>query len=457
MKSMLHSRRTQIAGWGHYPVEECDLLRPEKYRHLAPSAAGPGNLIARGLGRSYGDAALNQGGQVLLTERVNRFLEFDREQGIIRAESGVSLADLVRVTLPAGWFPAVVPGTRQVSLGGCVAADVHGKNHHRDGSFGDHLLDLELFTATDRVTCSPTTAAELFRATVGGMGLTGVIGEVTLRLRPVRSGYILARHQAAADLETLVRYLAEPAHDDHYTVAWLDCLARGAELGRGIVISGHHAEPEELPPALRFQPFVLPPLPEHSLPVNLPGGVLSPLAGRAFNEFYFHRQAARRGSLVMDCNRFFFPLDALANWYRLYGRRGFLQYQCVLGGSQAPAGIRRMLELLQRAGAFSPLAVLKRLGPGNGCPLSFPREGYTLALDIPRRILGDLSLLARLDRIVLEHEGRVYLAKDARLDPPTFRWMYPEYGRWLQVKQTVDPGGRFSSSLARRLEIGGAP
>ena len=454
---MLRSRKARIGGWGQWPVQNCYLLRPEKYRHLSPGCAGQGKLIARGLGRSYGDAALNEMGQVLLTERVNRFLEFDRGQGIIRAESGVKLADLLRVTLPAGWFPAVVPGTRQVSLGGCVAADVHGKNHHRDGSFGDHLLGLELFTATDRVSCSPDSEPDLFRATVGGMGLTGVIGEVTLRLRPVGSGFLLARHQAAPDLDTLIRYLAEPAHDDQYTVAWLDCLARGAEMGRGIVISGHHAEPDELPSALRASPFSLPAALELSLPVNLPGWFLNPLAGRAFNEVYFRRQAARRGSFVIDCGRFFFPLDALDHWYRLYGRQGFLQYQCVLAGTQAPAGVRRVLERLQRAGCYSLLAVLKRLGPGNRNFLSFPREGYTLALDIPRRALPDLSLLDDLDRITLEHEGRVYLAKDACLDPRTFRSMYPDYGRWLQVKRAVDPGNLFSSSLARRLDIGGAP
>ena len=454
---MLRSRRTRIAGWGQYPVQECDLLRPEKYRHLSPRFAGQGTLIARGRGRSYGDAALNENGRVLLTERVNRFLEFDRQQGIIRAESGVSLAELIRVALPAGWFPAVVPGTRQVSLGGCVAADVHGKNHHRDGSFGDHLLGLELFTATDRVSCSPVAAPELFRATVGGMGLTGVIGEVALRLRKVSSASIIARHQVAPDLDSLVRYLVEPEYDDHYTVAWLDCFARGAELGRGIVISGHHAEPEELPPGLRARPFALSPPRELSLPVNLPGWVLGSLTGQTFNEVYFRRQAGRRGSFVIDCDRFFFPLDALNHWYRLYGRRGFLQYQSVLGGTQAAAGVRRLLERLQRAGCYSLLAVLKRLGPGNSNPLSFPREGYTLALDIPRRALPDLSLLADLDRITLEHGGRVYLAKDACLNARSFRTMYPDYPRWLQVKRTVDPDNIFSSSLARRLDIGGAP
>ena len=454
---MPRSREAQIAGWGQWPVQNCHLLRPEKYCYLSPRAAGPGTIIARGRGRSYGDAALNENGQVLLTERVNRFLEFDRGQGIIRTESGVSLADLLRVTLPAGWFPAVVPGTRQVSLGGCVAADVHGKNHHRDGSFGDHLLGLELFTATDKLSCSPASEPDLFRATIGGMGLTGVIGEVTLRLRPVGSAYIVARQHAAPDLDTLIRFLAEPAHDDEYTVAWLDCLARGAELGRGIAISGHHAALEELPAALRAKPFFLPLAREFPVPVNLPGWFLNPLAGRAFNEFYFRRQAARHDSFVIDCGRFFFPLDALDHWYRLYGRHGFLQYQSVLGGTQASAGVRRLLERLQRAGCYSLLAVLKRLGSGNSSPLSFPREGYTLALDIPRRALSDLSLLADLDRITLEHEGRVYLAKDARLGARTFRSMYPDYPRWLKVKQAVDPDNIFSSSLARRLDIGGAP
>ena len=271
-----------ISGWGRYPVQSCALLRPERYADLRPDA---GSVIARGQGRSYGDAALNQYGKVLLTERVNRLLEFDLVNGIMRAEAGATLAEILDVIVPMGWFLPVTPGTKFVSLGGCVAADVHGKNHHHDGSFGDHLLSMELILADgSRVGCSPGERPELFWATVGGMGLTGIIGEVTLKLIPLQSALMKVHHHAATDFEQLYRLMQDPGLDDRYSVAWIDSLATGKHLGRGIAMCGHHAAAAEVPDNSHGD---IKPANGHAIPFDIPAWVLNPLSITAFNSRYF--------------------------------------------------------------------------------------------------------------------------------------------------------------------------
>jgi FAD/FMN-containing dehydrogenase len=439
---------TPLSGWGRYPVQSCELERPERYADLRPAAA---NLIARGQGRSYGDAALNQNGRVLLTERVNRLLEFDAVQGILRAEAGATLAEILEVIVPKGWFLPVTPGTKFVSLGGCVAADVHGKNHHHDGSFGDHVLSIELILADgSRVTCTPSEKPELFWATVGGMGLTGIIGEVTFKLVSIQSGYMIVQHHAAGNLEQLFHHLENPAIDDRYTVAWIDSLATGESLGRGIAMCGHHAANEELRPGFRN-----PRKPKRSraIPFDFPAWMLNPLSISAFNALYYKREGGKREPFLSVYDPYFYPLDAIENWNRMYGKRGFVQYQCVIPDATAFEGIRNLLEELSSSRRPSFLAVLKRLGAQGKGLLSFPMAGYTLALDLPVRDEGLFALLNKLDQIVLQHGGRVYLAKDARLSAESFRAMYPRYEEWLKVKNTVDPQNRFSSSLSRRLRI----
>ncbi len=442
---------TQLCGWGRYPVHTCELERPDRYRDFHPGAVP---AIARGRGRSYGDAALNQNGRVLLSERLNRFLAFDRERGVVRAEAGLTLEELLAVAIPRGWFPAVTPGTRYASLGGCVAADVHGKNHHRDGSFGDHVLGLELILADgNRLPCSPQEHPDAFWATIGGMGLTGLIGEVTLRLAPLESAHVVVQHRPARDLEQMFHLLEEPSFDDHYTVAWVDCLAAGRDLGRGIAMAGHHAAPDELPSALRAIPLEHRPQRRHSLPFDLPGRVLNPWTVRAFNALYYRRQGGK-GRFLAGYESFFYPLDGLLHWNRMYGKRGFLQYQCAIPTAEAFQGIKALLERLAASRRPSFLAVLKRFGPQGRGLLSFPTAGYTLALDLPLRDPGVFALLDELDRTVLVHGGRVYLAKDARLSPAAFRAMYPRYPEWLEIKRALDPEGGFSSSLSRRLAMG---
>ncbi|HZB44717.1 MAG TPA: FAD-binding oxidoreductase [Pyrinomonadaceae bacterium] len=442
----------EIHGWGRYPRGRSRVLRPERVREAVPPDEG--SVIARGQGRSYGDAAMSADGAVMLTERLNRFLSFDEETGVLRAEAGATLAEVLAVFLPRGWFPPVTPGTKFVSLGGALAADVHGKNHHRDGTLGAHVTELELALADGtRRRCSPERDAELFWATVGGMGLTGIITEVSLKLARVESAHVVVRHNAARDLDALLELLADEEHDERYSVAWVDSLARGRALGRGVLMTGRHASLAALPRDIA-EPLALKSPRRLGLPFDLPSWVLNPLSVSAFNELYFRRQGARDVPFVTDCESFFYPLDRVGDWNRLYGARGFVQYQCVLPPATARGALRLLFEELSRTRRASFLAVLKRFGAEGRGLLSFPFEGYTLALDLPVTGADLFALLDRFDELVLEHGGRVYLAKDTRLKPDSFRAMYPRFTEWLRVKQRFDPEDRFSSDLSRRLGMG---
>jgi len=355
--------------------------------------------------------------------------------------------------VPQGWFLPVTPGTKFVSLGGCVAADVHGKNHHHDGAFGDHVLALEVILADgSRNFCTTTENAELFWATVGGMGLTGIIGEVTLRLIPISSAQMLVQHHRAANLEQLFQLLQNPAIDDRYSVAWIDSMATGKNIGRGIAMYGHHAAAEEAPANFAKSAQAKP---GRDIPFDLPAWALNPLTIGAFNALYYRREGSKHQPFVSGYDAYFYPLDAIGHWNRLYGKRGFVQYQCVIPDATAFDGMQALLQELSASRRPSFLAVLKRLGAQGRGLLSFPMAGYTLALDLPIRDEGLFALLDKLDKIVLQHGGRVYLAKDARLAPASFRAMYPRYEEWLRIKHALDPHNIFSSSLSRRLQIGG--
>lgn len=441
--------KTSISGWGRYPVQSCELGRPERYADLHAQAA---TLIPRGQGRSYGDAALNENGYVLLTERVNRLLEFDVEQGVLRAEAGVTLAEVLEVIVPKGWFLPVTPGTKFVSLGGCVAADVHGKNHHHDGSFGDHVLAIELILADGRrMRCSPSEYAELFWATIGGMGLTGIVGEVTLKLVRISNPAVMVRHHSAGNLEQLFALMQDASIDDRYTVAWIDSMAKGGSFGRGVLMCGHPATQDELPSAVHFKQKR-----QRAIPFDFPAFALNASSIAAFNALYYRNEGGKREPFLSHYDHYFYPLDAIGDWNRMYGKRGFVQYQCVIPEAAAYEGIKALLQKLADSGRPSFLAVLKRLGGQGKGMLSFPLAGYTLALDLPIRDEGLFTLLNELDGIVLQHGGRVYLAKDARLSAESFRMMYPRYEEWLRIKRAYDAEGSFSSSLSRRLRMGEA-
>jgi decaprenylphospho-beta-D-ribofuranose 2-oxidase len=471
-------REESLSGWGNYAHEACRVYRPEKLRDVArivadsgsanltsrgmrlfdpfeklpDSGSGVTSLIARGLGRSYGDAAVNGAGGVVNLLKLNRLLAFDEETGILECEGGVPLADVIDFALPRGFFPAVTPGTRFVTVGGAIAADVHGKNHHQDGSFASCLIDFRLLTASGEVlTCSRLRRPYAFWATLGGMGLTGVILDARFRLRPVASAYVTVDYQRTANLDESLSAFEESDHRYTYSVAWIDCLARGAALGRSVLMRGHHTEPAELPAELAEAPLAVKPGRRRSVPCYLPGGLLNSWSVKAFNALYYHRHRDRRAIVAYDS--FFYPLDSALNWNRIYGRRGFAQYQAAFPPSTSRRALIRMLETISAAGQASFLAVLKSFGPGNQGLLSFPVEGHTLALDLPNTGTRLISLLERLDAIVLEHGGRVYLAKDPRLGRDAFDMMYPRADEFRRVKAVLDPQGRFNSSMARRLEL----
>ena len=436
---------SDLGGWGGVPRHPAKLIRPERRRDLLPP---PSHFIPRGMGRSYGDAALNSEGFVMLTERMDRFIAWNPETGVIRAESGLCLRDLLTVVVPQGWFLPVTPGTAFCTLGGCFAADVHGKNHHRDGSFAQHVESITLQLASGEL-MAVTPEDPLFWATAGGMGLTGVVVDLTLRLRRVDSSFIQVTHHPARNLLELLAMIDDPSRDDNYSVAWIDLLAKGDKLGRGILMTGHHAQASEIP--LRKEPFAVPKRKARKFPITTPSWLLRPFTLRIFNALYYARHA-NRGKFLTDYATYFNPLDAIQEWNRAYGKAGFVQYQFVTGSEGGHELIQRVVEAIGASGAASFLAVLKKMGPGSGGWLSFPQPGYTLALDIPYRAETP-DLVARLDALVTAAGGRVYLAKDSLLTAETFRQMYPRWTEFAALKSKIDPEQKLVSDLARRLEI----
>jgi FAD/FMN-containing dehydrogenase len=433
-----------VAGWGRRPVRPGLVARPE--RLLLPPGKGP--VLPRGLGRAYGDAAVpgSPGALVLETTRADRILGFDERTGRLTCEAGLSLAEILRIFVPRGWFPAVTPGTKFVTVGGCVACDVHGKNHHRDGSFGRFVEEIRLLTADGReVVCGPAAERELFLATVGGMGLTGLITEVTLRLASIASPWMIVETLAVSGLEAMLEALRASGAEWPYTVGWIDCLVRGRGLGRGVLMRGRHAGRDEAAARLPA------PRPRLAVPLDAPGWLLNPAVMRGFNEAYYRRHGAGPRRRLVSYEQFFYPLDAVLGWNRLYGRRGFLQYQCLLPRAAGPAAVEAVLDRLAAAGAASFLAVIKDCGPGWDAYLSFPAEGTTLALDLPYRGPATEALIHELNRVVIEAGGRIYLAKDAVTRAEDFAAMVPALQRWKAVRDRWDPERRFRSALSARL------
>ena len=449
---MVQPLKQVLSGWGNYPAQEAYVFRPERRRELLDIVKRTQRgIISRGLGRSYGDAALNAGGAVLLHVRLRRLLGFDPETAILECESGVSLAEILEVFLPRGYFLPVTPGTKYVSVGGAITTDVHGKNHHRDGSFAACVIDFRLLTASGEImTCSREINPEAFWATIGGMGLTGVILTARFRLLPLVSSYLLVDYRRVGNLDEALEHLCAGAKHYHYAVAWIDCLAGGQSLGRAVLMQGNHASVSDLPEAQRRTPLALSPKSRFSIPYFMP--VFNRLSVRAFNAVYYSRHSDRQGE-VCHYELFFYPLDSIANWNRLYGKSGFVQYQVAFDAASSRQGLTAVLGQLAKNRRVAVLGVLKGFGPGNQGLLSFPRPGYTLSLDFPNTGSDLIEFIAKLDAIALRYDGRVYLAKDACLDAATFATMYPNHERFRRIKQQLDPQQRFSSSLARRLGL----
>jgi FAD/FMN-containing dehydrogenase len=421
--------------WGRWPRYQQRIIALSSRLEPLP-AAGP--ILAFGNGRSYGDVCLNAGGTLLATRGLDRFVSFDASTGILECEAGVLLSDVIALTLPQGWFPAVTPGTALVTVGGAIANDVHGKNHHRAGTFAHHVLEFQLHRSDGQLLrCAPDQNADWFGATVGGLGLTGLITTARLRLRRVPGPWILGDSQRFGNLQEFFELAAQSDAAYEYTVAWLDCAASGSRLGRGVFMRGNHGPHDAQPPRERTLRF----------PVTPPVSPVTGLSVRLFNELYYHRPAAQQSNAIWHYQPFLFPLDRLLDWNRLYGPRGFFQYQCVLPGTEATTALREMLRLiaLSRQGSF--LVVLKQFGslPSLGL-LSFPRPGVTLALDFPNRGEPTLRLLESLDAITRSVGGAVYPAKDARMSAHSFQQYFPA---WRQLRDYIDP--EFSSSFWRRV------
>ncbi len=449
---MIPHATQQLSGWGRTPVTECDVYRPESLQALealVTSDEQP-NIIARGLGRSYGDASVNDGGGVVLATRLNRMLSFDADAGVVTCEAGVGLDELVNAFLPKGWFLPVTPGTKFVTVGGAIANDVHGKNHHRDGVFSNFVAWLDLLLADGSVLhCSRDENADAFWATVGGAGLTGIILTAQIQLLQVESAYMKIDSRRCKDLDEVLAALSESDGRYRYSVSWVDVLASGAHLGRSFLANGDHASRDDLP-GNTTNPFATRDKRKLAVPIEFPSWALNSLSIKIFNEAIY-RTHPTRNNQIESYDSYFYPLDRIHNWNRVYGKRGFTQYQAVFPPDQTE-GIREMLEKLSAASLGSYLSVLKRMGPQGEGMLSFPFEGYTLTLDLPFR-KGAEPLFEELDRLVLNRGGRLYLAKDVTTKADVFQAMYPRLDEFRAVKAKLDPHNRFSSRQARRLGL----
>lgn len=428
--------------WGRYPASRPARVHRLRWRDERLPVCRE-RILPYGNGRSYGDSCLNDAGVLIDMRGLDRFIHFDRQAGVIRCEAGVLLSDILDLVVPAGWFLPVTPGTRFVTVGGAIANDVHGKNHHRAGSFGRHVRAFELLRSDGtRQLCTPEQNADWFAATIGGLGLTGAIVWAELALAPIPGPMMSVETIRMRSLDAFFALSAESDRDYEYTVAWVDCLARGNALGRGLFMRANHVRGASgAARAGRLQPVV---------PITPPFSLVNDWSLRPLNALYYHRLRRERVQRVGHYEPFFYPLDGVRHWNRLYGPRGFLQYQCVVPERSGPDVITRLLERIAEARTGSLLSVLKVFGdrPSPGW-LSFPRPGVTLALDFPNRGRRTLDLLTRLDELVLAAGGAVYPAKDARMSPALFRQAFP---RWTCLGRYVDPA--FSSDLWRRLAGG---
>jgi FAD/FMN-containing dehydrogenase len=422
--------------WGRYPRAQQSIV-PLRWRDAAlPAVAG--SVLAYGNGRSYGDVCLNDGGTLLQTRGLNRYMAFDPVTGILRCEAGLLFAEILDFAVAQGWFVPVTPGTRYITVGGAIANDVHGKNHHRAGTFGEHVRCFELLRSDgQRLVCSPSENGELYRATIGGLGLTGVIVWAEFALQRIASSAMATQTLRFRNLDEFFALSSASERDYEYTVAWVDCAASGKAFGRGVFIRANHAP--ALSAANRSRQK------HRRVPFTPPLSLINSASLRAFNTLYFHR--ARETQAITHYEPYFYPLDALDEWNRIYGPRGFLQYQCVVPPENAQDALTQLLQRIAASGSGSFLAVLKVFAdrPAAGI-LSFPRAGTTLALDFPNHGAATFSLLDRLDDIVAAAGGAVYPAKDARMQGARFRQYFPQ---WQQMLPAIDP--KFSSGFWRRV------
>jgi len=439
----MNSELKILSNWNNYPVVKASYQSPYFREDITESIVQASEIIARGNGRCYGDASL--GNNVISMLKYNNILQFDKELGVIACQSGVLLSDILEVIVPNGWFLPVTPGTQFITIGGALASDVHGKNHHKEGSFADFVLDFFLLKPDGTIAqCSKTTNVELFWYTMGGMGLTGIILEVTFTLKRISSQFIKEKQIKASCLSEILE-LFETYNAYTYSVAWIDCLKSGKGFGRSILMLGEHATHEEVGDRVSKKKT------EFTIPFYFPSFTLNSTTIKAFNTLFYHKNLKQVSEGIVPYKPFFYPLDAIYDWNRIYGKRGFLQYQFVIPQAVGKKGIEVILKRISQKKIGSFLAVLKSFGPGT-VPLSFQMSGYTLALDMPL-VNGLFTFLDELDKIVAEYGGRIYLSKDARMNSEIYYKTYPRSYDFAQFVSNLDPNSKVVSNLSKRLKI----
>ena len=441
----------KISDWGNYPVIDAEVNGFDSVGQLRAQLEHPGPVIAFGNGRSYGDASLQN--NILLTRRFNKFLSFDDSTGILTCQSGVLFSEILEVFTPRGWFLPVTPGTKLITVGGAIAADVHGKNHHVDGSFGQHIVSLDVMRNDGSVmTCSPHENEDFFSITVGGMGLTGIILNASFQLRKIETAYIREETIRAANLNEIMDCF-EGSNEWNYSVAWIDCLAKGESMGRSIMMRGKHAMAGELVnPSHKHAPLDPRKGMKFDVPVMFPNFALNHWTMKAFNFAYYNKCRPGTHKSIVDYNSFFYPLDAVDHWNRIYGKRGFTQYQFVIPKAAGREGMQKILKRITDSGLGSFLAVLKLFGEQDSF-ISFPMGGYTLALDFPISLRA-MDLFKELDAMVADYGGRLYLAKDSRMDAAMFEKTYPNADAFRQAIAHLNQGTtKFESLLSKRIGI----
>lgn len=431
----------KIHGWGRYPIVDADVVQADSVRACSDVLARPGVLVARGRGKSYGDSA--NAATVLQTDYLDHYVEFNADSGLITCQAGLTIRDLLALIVPRGWFIPVTPGTSQVTIGGAIASDVHGKNHHLSGTFSQHVRQMQVMLASGEIlTVSPTSHVPLFRATCGGMGLAGVILSAQIQLLRIGSSNIVQTTIKADSLQQVCEQFDANAAS-RYSVAWIDCLTRGRHMGRSLLMVGDHATDGVLEVG---------PVRALNIPFNMPAALLNPYSIKAFNTLYYHKAVREVSTATLPYTPYFYPLDAMSNWNRLYGKSGFVQYQFVVPRAAGVDGLRTILAAIADSGKGSFLAVLKTFGRANDNYLSFPIEGYTLALDF--MLTPDIpALFARIDQMVADLGGRIYLAKDALMSEQIFKRTYPQWEQFEQVREQYGATGKFASQQSKRLGL----
>jgi decaprenylphospho-beta-D-ribofuranose 2-oxidase len=439
-----------LSGWGNIPRSASKVVYARDAGEMRTVLDQP--LVPRGLGRSYADQATNTSKLVLKMEKMNHFLAFDEKTGILKCEAGTSLEDIITHLAPRGWFPMITPGTKYITVGGAIANDVHGKAHHVDGTFVNCVIDFTILLANGKVvTASREENSDLFWANFGGLGLLGIILTATIQLRKISTTYFKQHAIPAKNLDTMLQAIDDADSKYAYSVAWIDPLAKGSSLGRGVLTTGNHAEVDDLPSSLRANPLKLGKKPKLTVPFYLPGFALNTFTVSMLDIALYWMQ--KSAPSISHYENFFYPLDMINEWNRGYGKRGFIQYQFVIPMNNGKENIRKVLTEISKSGCVPFLNVLKKFGKDQGGLLSFPFEGYTFAIDFP--ITAPLKAFTeKLDKMILDMGGRIYLGKDAYLDEATFKAMYPQYTKWLAIKKQYDPGNIFTSDLARRIGLG---